>query len=237
MWTVVIPTIWKSNILIELLNSLELCNEVSQIILIDNNTEKQDLGKHKFYKLNVIEQEKNIYVNPAWNLGCSMSENENICICNDDVLFETHLFQHIEKVLTPKQVIGCHPKNFVEKKIDFQLNDGHFIAEGWGCVFFLKKSTFVEIPNEIKIWCGDDWLACKIKSVKNFTFPVKTKMSVSSSIPYLNKIAIEDKRLFKKYVSSLDLKIIELQHAKNQNNIFKKIKISLIRILQWRARN
>ena len=38
-------------------------------------------------KVQRLEQDNNIFVNPAWNLGVEQAKNENICICNDDVLF------------------------------------------------------------------------------------------------------------------------------------------------------
>jgi GT2 family glycosyltransferase len=87
-FTVIIPTLWRSNFTIDLLTSYENCTYVDEILLIDNAvTARPQIDFSVYKKLRFLEQEENIYVNPAWNLGVNEAKNELIAISNDDILY------------------------------------------------------------------------------------------------------------------------------------------------------
>ena len=75
MISVIMPTMWKSHRTIALLESLDKTHEVSEIIIVDNNVSSRPNGlkSHKFIFLN---QQTNIFVNPAWNLGVQKSKED-----------------------------------------------------------------------------------------------------------------------------------------------------------------
>ena len=89
-FSVIIPTLWKSNRIHKLLSDLIKCQFVDEIILIDN------AGKYFEYyealdKVKLIQVKENIYVSPAWNLGIKIAKNEHIAICNDDINFNPNI--------------------------------------------------------------------------------------------------------------------------------------------------
>jgi glycosyltransferase involved in cell wall biosynthesis len=91
-FSVIIPTLWKSNRIHQLLKDLISSEFVDEIILIDN------AGKYFEYyealdKVKLIQVKENIYVSPAWNLGVEIAKNEHIAICNDDINFNPNIFK------------------------------------------------------------------------------------------------------------------------------------------------
>ena len=73
-YSIIIPTLWKSNRIGKLLFDLIKCEFVDEIILIDN--------AGKFFehfealdKVKLVQMGENIYVNPAWNLGIKLAKN------------------------------------------------------------------------------------------------------------------------------------------------------------------
>lgn len=96
MYSVIIPTLLKSELIWKLLDDLNNCPAVGEILVIDNSGRfKSDLEKVKR-----VEVPENIFVNPAWNLGVSLAQFENICLCNDDVNFDCRV---LVRFRTPKE--------------------------------------------------------------------------------------------------------------------------------------
>ena len=79
-FSVIIPTMWKCDLIFKLLPILEASDFVGEILLIDNDKSNRPPQITNTTKLRIIEQEQNIYVNPAWNLGVELSNYPNICI-------------------------------------------------------------------------------------------------------------------------------------------------------------
>jgi hypothetical protein len=161
MFSVIIPTLWKSDYIFTTLERLEEHSEVGEIILIDNSSERKDLN---FSKLNYIYEGVNTFVNPAWNKGVSISRFDNICIANDDIAFNAQLFDFVKPHIH-SGIIGQHVSNYDKWETSFNPKIEKMIGRdwGWGCLFFIHKSNWVEIPNDLLIACGDDYL---IKNVK-----------------------------------------------------------------------
>jgi hypothetical protein len=223
-WSVVIPTLWKSDYILDLLILLNDSNFVDEIIIIDNNfNDRKNILQSK--KIKIIEQEKNIFVNPAWNLGVELAKNNLVCLCNDDIIFDPKLFEIISNQKLEKQIIGCHFDCFNGFSQDFHLINGHSIGDGWGCLLFFQKKYFVPIPNSYKIWCGDDWLVSHFLFTKSLKWPILTKMSESSNLPNLNSIAIQDKVNFLKNSNERDLKRISKLRTINLSKprLFKEL--------------
>jgi len=89
-YTVVIPTLWKSDRTKKLLSDLNECEYVDEIIVINNQL--TDVLDAKVEKVRHISFGKNIYVNPAWNKGIELAKNECIALCNDDINFDPNIF-------------------------------------------------------------------------------------------------------------------------------------------------
>lgn len=186
-YTIVIPTLWKSNRTKKLIQDLEECEYVDEIIIIDN-TQTEEMYENVGDKIKIVSLGENIYVNPAWNWGIELAKNECIALVNDDINFDPNIFGVItENVLTYSGIIGMGEGNY---KDPIDEERGPYIDMwkpgindwGWGCMILLKKSHWKPIPNEIKIWYGDNI----IKDVNSVAkgclrnFRIETEMSTTS---------------------------------------------------------
>lgn len=160
MFSVIIPTMWYANAYLEkLLRNLQQSDLVGEIIIIDNNWLCEDKVNIDFSKAIVLSMPKNIYVNEAWNIGVSIAKYDNICISNDDLVWDVDCLSIVANNLVNK-VIGMSTSNY-----NMDLPKGDLIVTkineriwGWGCCIFLNKSNWVDIPKDLKIACGDDWI-------------------------------------------------------------------------------
>lgn len=163
-FSVVIPTMWYSPQIHRNLPNLNDCDEVGEIILIDNNPslKPQNLGNYE--KLKYLPQDGNIFVNPAWNLGVRESVYKYICISNDDIFFNTDIFNWIQPHMD-KGVIGMWTGNYYGENVDkpYEIQPIGGRPWGWGCLLFIEKDNWVEIDERLKIACGDDWLIHHVK--------------------------------------------------------------------------
>lgn len=189
-FTFIIPTLWYSNLLIPLIEELENTEMVGEIILIENSFNPIPL---KYSKLKRIILSDNIYVNASWNLGIEYSENEYICLCNDDIFFNVkNLLLNITKYIDYAGSIGINPKSFETYVDNFYIDKGDFIGQSWGGLIFLKKTDFKKIPNNLKIWYGDNWIVKTTGDAYSFIYPVTHRHSKTSNRKEFQSIIHQD---------------------------------------------
>lgn len=148
--------------LVTMLVKYEASPFVSKIIIINNDeTRKIPI---EFSKVEIVGNGVNMFVNPAWNLGVSLTTTEKIIIANDDVVIPefNKLMTFIDSKLIPGMVIGpdisCMPQKGYARK-PLQLNTGGALQEfGFGCFMIMYKSAYQIIPDILKVWCGDNIL-------------------------------------------------------------------------------
>ncbi len=199
MFSVVIPTMWRSMRLLGMLHRLYNSDHVDEIIIIDNDKDSRFSFDNK--KIKLLEQDENIFVNPAWNLGVNECKNENICILNDDVTFNVdEVFSSATQVLSdhPSSCLGVHPLSYKEYNDSIKVAEGSAIGQGWGCCIFLNKENWVEIPDQIKIWFGDNWIVNNHEKCFSAAFKIFTEMSTTSSMDSLNNVIKKDIQEWKK---------------------------------------
>ena len=206
-YSIIIPTLWKSNRTHKLLSDLIKCQYVDEIILIDN------AGKFFEYyealdKVKLVKVEENIYVNPAWNLGIKIAKNDLIALVNDDINFDTNIFGVIdENVLNKFGIVGMGEDNYKEQIDDSKgpyldvwkpgVNDW-----GWGCMILLDKKNWIDIPEDIKIWYGDNIIK-DVNSVSKGVlrnFKVETEMSTTSDETEWDEVKKKDYENFINYL-------------------------------------
>ena len=151
-FSLVIPTMWKSEHILEMIPKYQLSDYVGEIIIIDNDP----INKFEFEDNNKIiyhTEGENIFVNPAWNIGYSYS-NYEVILVNDDILIED--VDIILKTISESDfdIIGVRmgPKNDLMgiKEINY------FPMNHYGSFLYVKN--YVYIPEQIKIWFGDNIL-------------------------------------------------------------------------------
>jgi hypothetical protein len=159
MYSVIIPTMWKCDRLHETLFELNNHPSVGEIILIDNSSIEHALPKLE--KLIYILEEKNTFVNPAWNKGVSLSKYDKLLILNDDTWFDWNVMIPLSQFVTEQfGCIGMCEANYTieDTQTELELVPINHRIGGFGTAFFIHKSNWIPIPDTMKIFCGDDWL-------------------------------------------------------------------------------
>lgn len=182
-FTIIIPTMWLCDHIYDMIKIYDNSNLVGEIIIIDNNPS----NKREFIstKTKIVSKGSNIYVNPAWNWGVSLSQYENILIANDDVFISEIEFNNLIEVvsnnLTENIIIAPSPNCFnkqsnTEIKI---IEKSKEFTYGFGTYMFLKRNSYTIIPNDILIFYGDN---IQHDTNKPYLFEgvnIMTKMSVT----------------------------------------------------------
>jgi glycosyltransferase involved in cell wall biosynthesis len=85
-YSIVIPTMFKSTRIFEMLEKLNDCDAVGEIILIDNTESTTPHSEIPAYsKLRYINEGHNTGVNPAWNRGVELAKYELVALVSDDI--------------------------------------------------------------------------------------------------------------------------------------------------------
>lgn len=157
---------WRSNKTLKLLTDLQASKLVGEIILIDNDPNLINVKIESFDKIKYFPQTENIYVNPAWNLGVEKAKHSMLCICNDDINFNVDAYlQYVIRHEDQMGVFGSNYRPFGIKKDDMLIELKTDLSKraaiqgnGFGMLMFLKKENWIPIPENIKIWFGDNWI-------------------------------------------------------------------------------
>lgn len=206
MLSIVIPTIQKN---ISVLNKLvsELVEEelIGEIIIIDNSLKGFTCNAEK---VKVLTPETNLYVNPAWNFGIKNIKYEFFGILNDDILLPKNFCKQVYNFLKNNKNAGLiglddsivkntMPDDFEEyppeADLIFSECKSHLSIRYWGSAIFGHKDNYYQIPEDIKVWCGDNFLLKKNKDNKKMNFKIsgveiKHLSSLSSGDPKFKKI-------------------------------------------------
>lgn len=209
--SVVIPTLQKNKeLLMNLINSLSKDSSVDEIILIDNSLQGID---EKIDKLRVITPKENMFVNPSWNLGVKEAKNDFVALLNDDItICKDFCFKIVSQMTSDMGIVGFSRDFVVEEKeilpapseenLTLETVDGR--CGHFGIAMFFHKSAYVEIPEDIKIYWGDDWLFVQAKRLKRQNYVIANQKilhwgSLSCLDENLNPASKRDSKLFRKY--------------------------------------
>lgn len=162
MFSVVIPTLQRSEQLRQVVDRCAQNSRVYEVIVINNAQTPLTFASEK---VRVLDQPSNIFVNPAWNLGVRESEAEWLSIVNDDVLFDSGIFDYVAKVLRTGLfgIVGPDKSCFKQSsgaigKVGVRLAPRDTTLFGFGTFMCMRKRDYIPIPEEMSIWGGDDWL-------------------------------------------------------------------------------
>jgi hypothetical protein len=187
MISIVIPTMMgvnKDNLHYSVKQAIE-SEIVDRITIIDNSTDR--FSKEiplRSSKLIVRSMTKNIFVNPAWNIGVSLSTSDNVLIMNDDILCHKEVYRQVNEVMGYENLGLCSVKTHNCNKIDDYIrNIDDFNAEivtddtfdpsqnnnktGW--FFCVKKKLWKDIPEKLLFFYGDDLIYDRVRYMKYLT--------------------------------------------------------------------
>ena len=208
--SVIIPTLQKNKeLLINLLRTLSNDSEVDEIIVIDNSLKGIE---ENIEKLKLIIPKENLFVNPSWNLGVKEAKNDIIALLNDDITIPDNFCSNITSKLKPEMGVVGYFEDFVEithdivqkpQQTEITLKEITARPEQWGIAIFFYKSSYYEIPQDLKILFGDEWLIHKNNEAKKQNYMVLgqkiyhySSMSVRSFSTELFK---KERKIYKKH--------------------------------------
>jgi len=163
MISIIVPTMWKFAPFIDFASQLVKLDVVGELIIINNDSNNTpDHPVLSDPKVKIFDFGRNIYVNPAWNLGAEIAKHDILCILNDDLIFDLRLLYKIEDFMTSEiGVIGLSKgledygqTSFSTGEINFELFQGQN-AYGFGELMFVHKSNWEPIPNGLNIGFGE----------------------------------------------------------------------------------
>lgn len=200
-FSVIIPTLQKAAELDPLVRACAAHPAVLEVLVINNAPRPLRWADAK---VRVLEQGENIFVNPAWNLGVRESRGKMLAILNDDILFDRLPFDELSRWLSNPLIgmIGAHTSAFDGTGSGKpRLRPAYHRPHGYGIAMFLRRSSYVPIPEDMRIWSGDDWLFSRQKgwNMSLLGVPIHTEMSVTSGNPALAPVIAADKEAARRH--------------------------------------
>lgn len=199
------------SVLIVNLNNLQLTKDcISDLLLqdiefdltvIDQNSIEE--GTNEFIeslyslskpicKIDVIKNKFNKSLNLIWNEFVDSSDNEFICLLNNDVRLCPNFLSTAINLLQIEPTIGFvnHVTNNSGYKtfsdtLDYVIIDKPY-RQGWDPIF--RKSCYNRIPEELKFFYGDDYIYSKL-----YSSGMKGAYVISSPIAHYWKQTTEKK--------------------------------------------
>jgi hypothetical protein len=189
-FSIIIPTMWKSNLIHQMLPKYETCDLIKEVIIIDNDPNNTpDLDSYS--KVRYYTKGTNIYVNPAWNMGVALA-NYKIILANDDILI-ADITDVLTAILNSDfDIVGaCIVSDGGGKRIDDISHLGKFPGLSFGCFMYIKD--YEPIPENIKIWYGDDLqyhLSMKRGRLRNFGLSTYASTTIRSNMEHFRNVVI-----------------------------------------------
>ena len=199
----IIPTLWKAKEFTDHLVDVLIEDEsVGEIIIIDNA--RADFF-YEHDKVITLWTHENIYVNPSWNLGVEESDYDKFIILNDDIIIPYNFVSQLEEWITKDiGLIGLDIASIIkvtqfdvenitllDRKIELQP----VLKRNWGfgMAIAAHKKSYHKIPENIRIWYGDDYLFQMNNEVNKTNYviddiPIFTKISSTSDLEEFDEI-------------------------------------------------
>ena len=157
-FSVVIPTLQRSEDLWAIVNQCAANPRVLEVLVVNNASTPLVWESPK---VRVLQQQRNIYVNPAWNLGAREARGEFLAVVNDDVRFDDVAFDLAARGLRWFGVVG--PDRFCfslaqQEEPRLRLARRSATLFGFGTFMCMRRGNYRPVPEEMRIWGGDDWL-------------------------------------------------------------------------------
>lgn len=170
----IIPTLLKNKeLLIRLLDNLIEDSSVDEIIVINNSTETFSYNHNK---VKIFSSGKNLYVNPSWNYGVKEAKSEYAALINDDIIIPNNFCSTIlDKMNEDTGIVGMEDKFIINLRDEnnnikdipqttptlsenITLKPISYRKKFFGVIMFFKKDLYKSIPEDLKIFFGDDYI-------------------------------------------------------------------------------
>lgn len=247
MFSVIIPTIWRSSYITDIVEYLNTISCVGEIIIIDNDiTHSKDFSY--LQKIKYIKNPTNNYVSPSWNQGFEIASYDKLCLLNDDVLVHEDVFFLMDSFISESVgLVGLSSEVYENvKEHIYELRSPTSITIkpsiqrnfGYGCCMFIHKNNYIPIPSEMKIQYGDDFIFYNQERINYVLdgFEIIGKISASlldDNLQTINKdvvnaICQNDHKIFWE-------KMNELMISKTISHSFDKQRYDALEYYKWKS--
>lgn len=167
-FSILIPTLFKSKRITPLVEEFERHPLVQEVVVMDNTG---NVGHYKDGKLIILEGRKENYVTKSWNQLVEFSRSPYYAILNDDIHIDANiLYEILDHDWTIPSIIGLDFETVVATKkqqedvhiVSLESTEHESLPYGFGQALFGKKSQYPPIPEYLRIWCNDNYLATKL---------------------------------------------------------------------------
>ncbi len=234
--SIIIPTLQKNlEFLNQLLNTLVSDSVVGEIIVIDNSTKGFNFDNDK---VRIIIPEQNLFVNPSWNLGVKEAKYDYLGILNDDICIPQGFCSKIINDISEKiGIIGTNGYSMINKSYEpekitntsYRLEETSFTTFNFGVMMFLHKNSFYEIPADLKVFFGDDYLVFQNKKhhKKNYVIEgLKMYHYGSLSSKEFSKEVEQEASYYRKHTLTLFNRLLSYEKTRSRH-IFRILGISV----------
>jgi GR25 family glycosyltransferase involved in LPS biosynthesis len=205
-FSVVIPTMWKSDKISVMLPIYEDSPLVEEVILIDNEPKSKNIDISNFKKVKYFSRGSNIFVNPAWNWGWALSKHKLI-LANDDIII-----RNLSEVL---DLINSSNLDIIGGSLDPKSENPRieeidkFPYHSYGCFMYIKDYKY--IPEQLKIWEGD-----KIQFEKAKTRGILKGVGIETAVSETIKSNLQEYRI---NIGYGDVRRYESFHQSTENDL------------------
>lgn len=160
MISLIVPTMWKYAPFPEFLHHCLAHPLIQDCVIINNdNSHTIDNSIITHSKVTILDLGTNCFVNPSWNLGVTWSTTHIMCFMNDDVVFDTKVFDLVENAPYRWGMIAWLRNHaWIDNQDMFLEADTGIFPDGIGRLFFVQRTNWVDVPPEIQINYGDFFL-------------------------------------------------------------------------------
>jgi glycosyltransferase involved in cell wall biosynthesis len=221
---------------------LDQINKNFTLYVVDQNSNEYGTIEYLEYLetigVNVIKNNDNIDLNRVWNNFYVICKCEYLCFLNNDVKLTNNFTDDTINVFKLENNVGIviHVTNNIkytkaEHKLNYEILSPP-LNQGWD--FTIRRSVYNEIPEELRIFGGEDYLFSKL--VKNnfqvaliYSSPIihykeKTRQILGSKIVDIHKNDIKNYYLEKEKNNFI---IIDPTYKTNRCNKYPPYKIKL----------
>ena len=129
-------------------------------------------------------------------------------IVNDDVELHPYLLDIAYGLLRRPRLaglVGVHPSCFMEAPQNTWVRPTFVRGFAFGTAMFLRRRDYVPIPEDMKVWCGDDWIFANRPAPAWVVggLRMRTDMSTTSGSPEFQALLRQDAERWDRHQRSM----------------------------------
>jgi glycosyltransferase involved in cell wall biosynthesis len=163
-------------------------NENFIITLIDQGSKEKGTKEYiesikNHNRIKVINNKENVSINKLWNDFKENEDSEYLCYLNNDIRLTDNFIDDTISILDKNEDVGIVIHSTNSWKFNKKLNNLQYkfserkIKQGFD--FTIRKKYYVNIPETLKFYFGDDWLFHHI-------YEINKKVAICISSPIIH---------------------------------------------------